>query len=402
MQTHDIASSIVVVQSATTWLTQPMTWLYVQTKFLPASIESHVLCDRIQNLDQFAMPYIHSSSYDPAFIRWLSSRSWNVHVWRRTRIFDGIIKRHSPQVIHSHFGDRGWLDLPLARRTGLKHVVTFYGYDVGRLPQTEPVWRERYREMFEQADLFLCEGEHLGRCLADLGCPRHKIVVQRLGIMLDKIPFIPRQWRPGEPLRILISGAFFEKKGIPYALEALGRIADTVNLEITLIGDGPPHERSVIERRKIHDTIERCSLQSKTRMMGMQPHMTLIREAYDHHIFLSPSVTASDGDTEGGAPVSVIEMSASGMQVVSTRHCDIPGVIKHGETGLLAGERDVDELTECLRWLIDHPDRWTAMAKAARRHIESEFNAVTQGHQLAARYGELVGQSKCEYATSTN
>ncbi len=70
--------------------------------------------------------------------------------------------------------------------------------------------------------------------------------------------------------------------------------------------------------------------------MGYQPHSTLFAEAYRHHIFLSPSVTASTGDTEGGAPVSLIEMAATGMLIVSTTHCDIPEVIKHGVTGLLA------------------------------------------------------------------
>jgi colanic acid/amylovoran biosynthesis glycosyltransferase len=371
-----------------------MTWLYAQTKSLSPSIQSHVLCDAIQNLDQFGIPHIsiHSLSGEPAFIRWLSDRSWHFQVWRRTQMYDGIVRRYAPDVIHSHFGDRGWLDMPLARRDGLKHVVTFYGYDVNRLPQTEPMWRERYLGMFENADLVLCEGEHLAACLANLGCPRRKIGVQRLGIMLDKFPFVPRLWRPGEPLRILIAGAFFEKKGIPYALEALAPLKDEIELEITIVGDGFTYGRSHVEKQKILDTIRQCDLQNRTRMMGMQPHSVLIREAYENHIFLSPSVTASDGDTEGGAPVSIIEMSASGMQVISTRHCDIPGVIKDGETGLLADERDVHALTQCLRWLIDHPERWQAMATAARRHIESEFNALTQGRKLAERYHDLVGR----------
>ena len=79
--------------------------------------------------------------------------------------------------------------------------------------------------------------------------------------------------------------------------------------------------------------IEKHKLQSKIRMLGFQPYSVLLEEAYTHHIFLSPSVTASDGDTEGGAPVTLIEMLATGMPIVSTTHCDIPEIICKGPEG---------------------------------------------------------------------
>ena len=72
------------------------------------------------------------------------------------------------------------------------------------------------------------------------------------------------------------------------------------------------------------------------RLLGYVSRETLREEAYEHDVFLAPSVTASNGDTEGGAPVAIIEMSASGMPIVSTNHCDIPSVVLDGVTGLLA------------------------------------------------------------------
>jgi colanic acid/amylovoran biosynthesis glycosyltransferase len=115
-----------------------------------------------------------------------------------------------------------------------------------------------------------------------------------------------------------------------------------------------------------------------------------MEEARRHHVFLSPSVVAADGDTEGGAPVSLIEMSASGMMIVSTTHCDIPGVILDGQTGLLAPERDVDALVDHLHWIVSHPERWLDMQRAGRAHMEAEFDARRQGERLAAIYRELA------------
>jgi colanic acid/amylovoran biosynthesis glycosyltransferase len=149
-----------------------------------------------------------------------------------------------------------------------------------------------------------------------------------------------------------------------------------------------------MEKRRILETIEKGKLGSKVSLPGYQPYDVMLNEARTHHVFLSPSVTAADGDTEGGAPVTIIEMAASGMMVVSTTHCDIPGVIRNGETGLLAAERDVDGLVERLEWLVANPDAWRAMQDAGREHIEAEFDARRQGERLGEVYAELVGHGR--------
>ena len=78
-------------------------------------------------------------------------------------------------------------------------------------------------------------------------------------------------------------------------------------------------------------------------------------------MFLSPSVTAQDGDSEGGAPVSIIEAQATGMPIVSTVHADIPEAVVPGESALLSAERDVDGLAENLAQVVAEPGKWEAM-----------------------------------------
>lgn len=230
----------------------------------------------------------------------------------------------------------------------------------------------------------------MGREIAKLGCPAERIRVHHLGIDLARIPFAPRAWTPGEPLRVLLSGTFREKKGLPVAVEALGLIRREVPLAITIIGDATREERSLRERQNILAGIARHDLGACTRLLGFRPYAEVMEEARRHHVFLSPSVTASDGDTEGGAPVSLIEMSAAGMMIASTTHCDIPGVILDGRTGFLAPERDAEALADCLRRIVADPAAWGAMQRAGRAHIEAEFDARRQGERLAALYHELA------------
>jgi colanic acid/amylovoran biosynthesis glycosyltransferase len=296
------------------------------------------------------------------------------------------------RVLHSHFGNRGWLDIKAARRAGLKHVVTFYGSDVNRLPVVKPWWRQRYRALFEQVDCVLCEGPHMAQCIVNLGCPEHKVHVHHLGIEVEKIVFKPRVWNPDEPLRVLMAAAFREKKGIPYALEALGHLQHRVPLEITIVGDATSTTRSQAEKQRILTTIENHQLESRVRMLGYQSHTTLFEQAYEHHIFLSPSVTAGDGDTEGGAPIAIIEMTATGMPIVSTKHCDIPGVVQPDLVNLLAEERDVDGLVRYIEWLIEHREQWPGILEAGRKHIEAEFDVRLQGQRLTGIYRNLVNE----------
>ena len=100
------------------------------------------------------------------------------------------------------------------------------------------------------------------------------------------------------------------------------------------------------------------------------------------------------------APVSIIEMAASGIPVISTAHCDIPSIVQHRVTGLLAAERDVDGLFDQLLWLIENRNEWCRLLTSARKHVESEFNASTQGDRLAGIYGRLIDLSSARAKAS--
>lgn len=128
--------------------------------------------------------------------------------------------------------------------------------------------------------------------------------------------------------------------------------------------------------------------------MPRQPHEVLMREAYAHHVFLHPGVTAQDGDTEGGAPVTIIEMLATGMPVVSTTHCDIPEVMGEAAGRLLAPERDVQALTQAIRNLLESHRGWDVLTAKCRERVESEYDARMQASRLAGHYNRLCEPSK--------
>jgi colanic acid/amylovoran biosynthesis glycosyltransferase len=243
--------------------------------------------------------------------------------------------------------------------------------------------------MSDRVDLVLCEGPHMARCISELGVEASKIKVFRLGVDVTRISFVPRQNDKSTPKRFLIAGSFREKKGFPYALEALGLLNKSYpDMEITVIGDSGGSDREETEKSKIFHIADQYGLRSKTRFLGYQPYGRIIEEFYRHDVFVSPSVTSSDGDTEGGAPVTIIEAAASGMPVASTTHCDIPYVLSQENGGYLVAERDSMALSRAIENLL-HTDDWSPIVLANRRLVEKELDVTRQAQKLANLYAEV-------------
>lgn len=388
-----MAPALTVIHSHPVWLGNTMTWLYNEVRDLPIEIQSHIVCHRTENLDQFAIPNIHSLEDLPSWRRGLDRALQRLHLRRHLGLLTDVAEGTGARVLHSHFGNVGYADRGAARARSLRHVVSFYGRDVSQLPRRRPVWLKRYRTLFASADRILSMGNHMTHALRELGCPEEKIRVHHLGVHTEEYPFIPRAWDPGEgrPLRVLIAAMFREKKGVPYAIEACGIAArGGAPVEVTVIGDATAAAEDQAEKQRILEAVSRSGIEARIRFLGTQTYEGLMRHAYAHHIFVSPSVTARDGDDEGGVALPVIEMAATGMPVVATIHADTPGVIVHGETGLLARERDPEGLAGQILLLHDHPERWRPMLAAARRRVEEEFDAREQGRRLAAIYQEVA------------
>ncbi len=388
-------SKQVVAHFVSNYLFLTGSWIHSQLVHMEKYKAIVLSYDQKTNLDMYP--------FDPIYC--YSDLSLLQKIWLRAkgRYFKGIfeeycyqvLKKHNVKLVHCHFGDSAIDFLELRRRLGFSLAVSFYGADMSLLPQ-DPAWRERYQPLFDEGALFLVEGPHMKKELINLGCAEERVIVQHLGVNLEEHPFLPRKIGNDGQIRILIAGTFREKKGIPYALQAFAKIAKQHNnVHITLLGDSAGLERDEREKKKILQIISDHQLDEHIDLLGFRPFEEFKQILLGHHIFLSPSVTAEDGDSEGGAPVSITEASATGMPVIATTHADIPEVIVNNEGGLLCAERDVDALAKNLDYIISNPDTWEVMGEKGRARIEKEFNCKTQVAKLEKLYESVINQ--CDF-----
>ena len=106
-------------------------------------------------------------------------------------------------------------------------------------------------------------------------------------------------------------------------------------------------------------------------------------------IVCQPSVTASDGDSEG-LPTVVLEAAATAKPLVGTRHSGIPEIIVDGKTGFLVAERDVGALADRLLSLLGNAELRRKMGEAGRKRIEEKFDLRKQAKRLEEIYSETI------------
>lgn len=343
------------------------------------------LAKTLENLELFPFKGLYPTQLKHGSWCWFWDKM-GYKLFKRELYLENLMRREKVRLIHAHFGNDGVAILPVKKKLNIPLITTFYGYDLSRLPRQEE-WRIAYKELFNHGDLFLVEGNNMRKTLIGIGCPSEKARVQHLGINLDRFKFRQRGLNKGKDrIKILFCGRFTEKKGLIYALQALKVVANRhSNLEFRIIGNGEL-------RPEIEDFIAKHNMSKYTTLLGYQPFEVYAEEIHKADILLQPSVTAQDGDSEGGAPIVLLEAQASGLPVVSTCHCDIPEYVIDGKSGFLVPERDSSALAEKLEYLIENPELWARMGSTGREHVERNYDVFKEVRKLEEIYKELEGR----------
>jgi colanic acid/amylovoran biosynthesis glycosyltransferase len=298
------------------------------------------------------------------------------------------LTRKKPQLIHAHFAPTGCQVMGLARRLGCPLVVSFYGFDYEKLPNTQPRYRQRYQRLFQEAAHFLCEGPHGAAQLQRMGCPPEKVSILRLGRVLDGLPAPVAHPKRPNSLRILQAATFTEKKGHLYALQAFhNALPNCPEATLTLVGEALDKGLYAEVLRYIREH----GLEANVQVLEFVENQDFAHFLSGFDLLLQPSTYAADGDCEGGAPVVLLDAQLAGLPVLSTRHCDIPDLVVDGQTGILCAERDVDALAAGIqRFYTMQSIEYERFSMAAQLHVRTGFDVRDSRKQLADLYERIT------------
>lgn len=340
-----------------------------------------------RNLNQFplAAADCHSLAAARGSRRWLL-QGLGRHLLGREMLAERFLRQKQARLLHAHFGHNGVWALRLKHALRLPLVTTFYGHDMSQASSLAS-WEKGYQRLFKEGDLFLVEGSHMRKRLSEIGCPTEKIEIQRIAIPLAGLSFRMRSpKKKGEKVIIVFSGRFVEKKGLLIALQALRDVQRTHPVfEFRIIGDGPL-------KPEIERFIQNHEMNTYVHLLGFLNYHDYLEQMNNADLFLHPSITAADGDSEGGAPTTILEAQAMGLPVLSTCHADIPNVVAPGQSALLSDERDITELAANITRLLVDQQCWTQMGAAGRRFVETFHDSEKEIPRLETIYASLINK----------
>jgi L-malate glycosyltransferase len=136
-------------------------------------------------------------------------------------------------------------------------------------------------------------------------------------------------------------------------------VAAVRDVRLVLVGEGPELP-GVLEALAGHGLLPRVERVGE--VVNVQDYVR------DADLFLLTSESESFG-------VAALEALASGVPVVATAVGGVPEVVRHGETGLLVPDGDLDGLTGAVLRLLDDPTLRAAMSARARADGVARFGA---------------------------
>jgi len=176
-------------------------------------------------------------------------------------------------------------------------------------------------------------------CL-EAGLDEYNIQIIPFGVDTDF--FKPLKLPKNEDMfQILSVGYLIERKGFEYLIRAMKEVLKKhKNARLKIVGSGPLEN-------KLKNMIIKLELQNEVEIIKNVSDEELLRLYNSSDLFVLPSITDSQGNTEG-LGVVLLEAMASGLPVIGSNVGGIKDIIVDNETGLLFQEKNSQEIVDKL------------------------------------------------------
>lgn len=304
-----------------------------------------------------------------------------------------------PDILHAHSPVLNALAaLWAARRLGLPVVYEVRGFwedaAVSHGTTAEGSLRYRASRALEtwalhrsDAAVAICEG--LRRDILARGVAPERLAVVGNGVDLDEFTFGAEadpalRTALGLDGRIVLGflGSFYAYEGLDLLLAALPAILRAQPQVVALLVGGGQVEAA------LKDEARRLGVEAAVRFTGRVPHAAVQRYYDLVDIFVYPR--HSMRLTETVTPLKPLEAMAQGGIVLAS---DVGGhreLVRHGETGYLFPAGRADALADAVLHLIAERERWPAVIRQARLHVERERNWTVTTAPYEALYAGVL------------
>ncbi|MGV3558709.1 glycosyltransferase [Larkinella arboricola] len=280
-----------------------------------------------------------------------------------THFLTRYLRQNRPDVVLAEYGPTGCAVMAACRKAGVPLVVHFHGFDAVD-KETLRKYGAPYRQLFAQAKAIVAVSNDMVEQLIRLGADPVKVHRNPYGV---ETKFFSGA-EPERADKVVVSvGRFTAKKAPQLTIRAFDKVLDRhPDARLVMIGTG----ELVDECKKLVDQLQ---LKYAVSLLGVKSAEEIAewhRKArlYAQHSMVNPV----NGDSEG-TPNTVLEASAAGLPIVSTRHAGIKEAVEHGVTGFLVEESDFQAMANHMVQLLDEPKLAGELGRNARQKMIHEY-----------------------------
>ncbi len=292
----------------------------------------------------------------------------------------GLLRKIRPHVLNTHGNIDSKAGLAAAWGLSIPCVIRSRHHS----PPVRPSWYNRllYRRL---CDVVFTTGDVITRQLvADLDAGRRRVITITSGIAVpDHLP-APEDARRrlAAELGLAPDARFIgcvslldPGKGQDVLIDAFAQLAGTlVHHHLVFIGDGAYRDRL---RSHVPSAVT-----GRVHFPGFREDPWPCFRAMDCHVLASTRYE--------GTPQVILQAMFAGCPVVATRTGAIPGVVRHGVTGLLAEPGDATSLADAIRHTLAEPIEAARRAQEALQYVHARHTMDAMGEKILSVYREVL------------
>jgi glycosyltransferase involved in cell wall biosynthesis len=283
-------------------------------------------------------------------------------------------KKKKIQCVLAEYGPTGCFLMDICEELNIPLIVHFHGYDAS-ITETLEKFSGLYQKMFSKASYIIAVSRFMTNRLIELGAPAHKVIHNVYGpndLFFDISPTYDSQ-------SFIAIGRFVDKKAPYYLVLAFKEVLEQFeNARLIIAGNGLLYDTC-------QNMVRAMGLDKNIKLPGVITPQQYAAYLQDSIAFVQHSITAGNGDMEG-TPLAVLEASAAGLPVISTKHAGIPDVIEDDVTGLLVEEHDVSGMAENMIKVLEDKSLAKEMGQKGKERIRKNFSMARH----ISRLDELI------------
>ena len=352
--------------------------------------DSYLVCQCEGPLSQLASSAGAHCDFVPELVRPISP----VCDIKALHKISAIIRRHRPDILHTHSSKTGILGRLAGRWCGVPAIVhTVHGF---AFPYSDSILVRGFYRFLEFVGGLACHAlvvlneDDRAIAIKQLRVPPNKVHLISNGV--DTTKFAPRSpdertrlrqqaFGLGRPTTTCIGmvGRLWRQKNPLCLINAAKLLLDQglTDFKVFLVGDGEL-------RAQVLQTVEQMGLQDHVELLGWRDDVSALLSGLD--ICVLPSLWE-------GLPLAILEAMASGVPVVASQ---IPGnreLVSDSIDGYLFDTNDPAALAERIRRLIDNPARAQQMGAAGRAKVVAQYDLEVRAARIQELYLKLLNRS---------